>query len=102
MQARAGVDYSHIKDVREQEREIQPLPWGEWEIFPHVIKHKGQRYFRLSSLNGGQKGKVEYYLDGKLVTEEEAKAIALASEFKSKDEKLIVFNLKEENIDSIR
>ena len=99
LQARAGVDYKNIKEVKGAGIEPQKLPWGEWEVFPHIIKHKEARYFRFSHLNGAKK-KVEYLYNGEEITEEQAKALALASEFRSDEP--IVFNVKEENLEEIK
>lgn len=98
VQARAGVNYKNIKEVKEAGVEPQKLPWGEWETFPHIIKHNDTLYFRFSHLNNSKK-KVKYLYNGEEITEDKAKELALASEFRSDEP--IVFNVKEENIESL-
>lgn len=105
-QARAGVNYDNIQNVKEAREsgnlpsQNMGLPWGEWDEFPYTIRHKGSLYYRFSALHNKNSPKsVSYLWNGQEISEEEAKAIALASEFKpSKSE---VFNLKEENIREI-
>lgn len=99
MQARAGVNYANINEVKTAGIEPKELPWGHWKIFPHVIEHNDTNYFRFSRLNGSGE-KVKYVYNGKEITEEEAKELAPSSEFRS--EKPIVFNVKEENLEEIR
>ncbi len=99
---RAGVNYNAINNVQEK-RENGELPavnqglsWGEWEIFPHIIKHKGNRYFRFSTAQNSS-FKREFLMNGKPVELKEIENMILASEKQEKDE-LDVFNVKEENI----
>lgn len=99
---RAGVNYDAMNNVQEKRENgelpvvNQGLPWGEWEIFPHVIKHKTNRYFRFSTA-GNSTFKRQFLLDGEPVEFDSIKEMILASEKTEKDE-LDVFNVKEESV----
>lgn len=74
MVARAGIDFANLAVVREgiasgERGEVQPLPWGEWESFPYVIAHKGERYYRLYPVAGSVPS-VTYMVDGVAVDRE--------------------------------
>lgn len=98
-QARVGVNYDNIATVQEKRAngelpaENQGLPWGEWEVFPYVIAHKGEKYFRCTSIRNNFVSKTEYTRDGFAISKEEAQVAALASEF-STGEPSEVFNIK--------
>lgn len=109
LKLRAGVDYDNMKSVIEgrangtKPAESQGLPWGEWKIFPHVITHKGSDYLRFSRLDGPNHAETRYYLEGKEITKEEAKEIALASEFREGEDAMPdVLTYKAENVLDIR
>jgi len=70
----AGTDYSRLPAVRDaiasgERGEVQPLPWGEWESFPYVIRHKGERYYRLYPV-ADTVLTVTYMVDGEEVSRE--------------------------------
>ena len=96
-QVRVGVSYDNIAAVKEKResgelpKENKGLPWGEWEIYPYVIAHKGERYIRCTAMNGFA-GFVKYYRNSLEITEDEAKAACVASEFGDKSGE--VFNVK--------
>lgn len=74
MVARAGIDFARMATVREgiangERGEVQPLAWGEWESFPYVIAHKGERYYRLYPV-AGSVPTVIYTVDGEEVSRE--------------------------------
>jgi hypothetical protein len=94
----AGVNYANMREVKEAGIVPKKLPYGEWKIFPHVIEHNGQNYYRFSSLTNTKK-RVKYLYNGEEISEEKAQELALASEFKK--ESPIVFNVKEENLEEI-
>ena len=98
-QARVGVDYSNIKEVKSSGREIGKLPYGEWEHFKYTILHNNRRQYRFSRLNDKIAAK-RYFFNNKEISEEKAKELALASEFR--ENPATVFNVKEENIKEIR
>jgi hypothetical protein len=58
---RCGVEYRNLAQVKESGNEPQGLPWGEWEDYPYLITHKGNRYLRLYL---GQSIKTLYFVDG--------------------------------------
>lgn len=103
-QCRVGVTYDNMKAVQEGRAngelpaENAGLPWGEWESFPHVIRHKGERYFRCTSLNNGYRKAPRFYRDGQIITKDEAQAACLASEFRGDDETPLVFTVKVSSI----
>lgn len=88
-----GVNYENREVVREARAdgtapaENAGLPWGEWEVFPYVIAHKGKRYVRLYPVRDGngkpRACKVIYKVDGKAVTRDAVEALCPASEFSS-------------------
>lgn len=98
-QFRVGVDYDNIQSVKDgRENGTLPsanagLPWGEWEIFPFVIHHKGEYYLRCTSSNTTFKSEVRYIQSGVEIDECEAKVVCLASEF-TKGKASDVFNIK--------
>jgi len=105
---RAGIEYDNQAAVQEKREtgELPPenagLPWGEWDQYPYTIKHKGETYFRFSTLNNptsSHKTTYLHYLDPEHpieISEDDAKEMCLASEFYEKS--LDVFTLKEPNI----
>jgi hypothetical protein len=102
---RAGVSYDNIKAVKEK-RENGELPevnqglnWGEWAVFPHLIHHKGEFYFRCNTLPGNIP-KVAYQRNGAIITKEEAQVAALASEFRDHED-TDVFTIKVSSIKEI-
>jgi hypothetical protein len=86
-QSQVGVDYNSKAIVQakresgELPSEPQPLPWGQWEVFPYVIEHKGKRYFRLYNVRNDFVPAVQYYLDGIPVSKSVIAPLCLASEF---------------------
>lgn len=105
-QCRVGVNYDNIAAVKEGRAngelpaENAGLPWGEWAVFPYVIRHtsKGsaqeELYVRCTMLNNGyRKSPVFELADGTVMDREEAMLMALASEFKEGDDNA-VFNIK--------
>lgn len=103
---RAGIDYANLKSVKEgiengERGEVQPLPWGEWEEFPFIIRHtpKGatevKRYVRLYPAvfeNLKAKMEVEYTIDGVPATKEQCVPLCLASAFPEREEPAKCFN----------
>ena len=45
------------------------LPWGEWDVYPHIITHKGTDYARLYVIDGTIN--TTYTVDGEVVTRDE-------------------------------
>ena len=106
-QCRVGVDYDNIKVVQEKREngeiptENAGLPWGQWEIFPYVIEHKGERYFRCTTIRNNFIPKTTYIRDGVEISVEEAQRAALASEFRAGDSS-DVFNIKISSIVDVK
>ena len=104
-QARVGVNYDNLSVVKEKRTvgELpavnQGLPWGEWETFPYVIKHKDERYVRCSVFNGN-KGSAHYFRNGKEISMLEVQADCLASELSEKSGD--VFNVKVSSIRTVK
>jgi hypothetical protein len=102
---RIGVNYDNIGAVKEGRAdgtlpaENAGLPWGEWLVFPYVIGHKGNHYFRCTSVNGNDSciPKVRFLRNGVEISKEEAQVDALASEFSEKEDRE-VFTVKVESI----
>ena len=67
---RTGVEFKNL--AVNEDRETGSLPWGEWEVYPYAIQHKGNRYIRLYL---GNSMKVFYLVDGVKVASQVAKAM---------------------------
>jgi hypothetical protein len=88
-QCRVGVDYNNIANVQAK-REMglapatpQPLPWGKWVLFPYVIEHKGNFYFRCTTMhNANSVHEVNYFQNGKEISREKAQQECTAAEFR--------------------
>lgn len=111
MVVRGGINYDNMAVVQEgRENGNLPsqnsgLPWGTWAEFPLHIEHKGTDYARFypaSGINVATGGEfvpeVTYLVDGIKVTKCEAKALCLASEFPSREEKPLCFTIKADNV----
>lgn len=104
--ARSGVEYDNQKDVQtkrengELPQQNAGLPWGEWEVYPYSIKHKGARYLRFATAKTAKRAPAIYLLDGVPVEADEVKAMCLASEFAKKGD-LDVVSIRESNITGI-
>jgi hypothetical protein len=95
MMVRFGIDYDKIGKVQDKrELGILPsqnagLPWGQWVeeadgSESHFIEHKGNKYLRAYPLSGNIP-KTTYYVDGVEVDKDTAKALCLASEFRTSE-----------------
>ena len=103
--ARLGVDYSHMKSVKETHNLdekgnaiVESLPWGTWDRFPYTISHKGNEYLRVSMIDG-TKFDTTYYRNGKQVTKESIMSDCLKSGFSGKPSTIFTLNIS--NIDEI-
>jgi hypothetical protein len=105
---RTGVNYANLSAVKEaieaEERgEVQPLPKGQtWAVFPWVIKtDKGGELLRITVAEG-QFPKVVYKVNGVEVSKENYESHLVASaRSKERDEPLLVFTIKSENLLSV-
>ena len=105
---RVGCDYDNLAAVKDKREDGElpavnaGLPWGEWLAFPYIIRHKGQHYFRCTSVNGNANcvPKVVWMRAGTVVAKEEILADLAASAKGAHDER-DVFTVKVERIVSI-
>ena len=101
---RLGIDYDNMKAVQEKRANGElpeknaGLTWGEWEVFPYIIKHKESMYLRVAT--SGNKTNTEYFLNGKKVSYEDVEIMLLASEKKNSSDN-DVFTINCENIISL-
>ncbi len=83
---RAGIAHDNravVQDARaagELPAKNAGLPWGEWESFPYVIAHKGERYVRLYPV-ASRVPKVIYRINGKMASKDEVRQVCPVSEF---------------------
>ena len=100
---RLGITYDNINNVKEKREngdlpaENAGLPWGQWELFPYLISHKGNTYLRMTLTNDNPV-KSRYCLNGKTVTYDEIADMLLASEKPKKGKKPDVITVNIENI----
>jgi deoxyribodipyrimidine photolyase-like uncharacterized protein len=102
--ARLGIIYDNISQTvkkrseGELPQENQGLPWGEWELFPYIITHKGQRYLRAYV----DKELIEtiWWFNGIIVKKHEIEEFLLSSEINNKPitDKYLTLVLKEDSI----
>lgn len=75
--ARTGVEYDNVKAVQEKREtgelpeQNAGLPFGEWTVYPYVIRHKGQDYARIYTVKGA-KADVEWYCNGRRINDAQA------------------------------
>lgn len=87
---RAGINYESLSSVQmkretgELPEENQGLPWGEWEIFPYIIKHNDKRYLRLYT-SGDVNSTVQFFKDDEEVSREDVEPYLLSSEKRVSD-----------------
>lgn len=106
MTLRCGIEYDNIAAV-EAKREDGTIPavnpglsWGAYVpgLYPYIIEHKGNLYFRFFTVNNGQRIAPTFVRDGKEITREEAQSACLASEFQEREDTLETITLKVEGI----
>ena len=74
-----GADYADLAEVKGaatgtgtgtgENGATGALPWGEWDVYPHIITHKGTDYARLYVIDGTIS--TVYTVDGEVVTRDE-------------------------------
>lgn len=107
-QCRVGVTYDNIGAVQEKREsgelpaENQGLPWGEWETFPYVIAHKGERYVRCTMLRNNFFRAPVFTVNGETISREDAERMALASEFRKDEDGPDVFNIKLSSVINVK
>ena len=96
---RLGIKYDNQKVVKEKRENgdlpsiNQGLPWGTWEQFPYLIKHKDKRYLRVYRNTANIQPIVQYLRNGKPVSFEDISDQLLKSEKNSKSGDAINVNL---------
>ena len=104
---RMGVNYDHKQAVKTKREvgilpsENQGLPYGQWRMFPYLIKHNDKLQLRVTTAQNTV-FKTQYFKNGQLVEKSEIIDSCLKSETQSSDSQIDVFNLKIENIISIK
>jgi len=82
------------------------LPWGNWEWFPYIIEHNGQRYLRLNPPIDNEKRPIKvssvvtWFLNDTETTYEKIEAYLMASE-KRNDREKSVYNVKIESMNYV-
>lgn len=99
---RSGVNFANLTSVKEgiannERGEVQPLAWGEWVNFPFVIAHKGERFLRLTTVNGA-KSKSVFKVNGVEVNRDEFEKFLVPSARSGAKAATEVFNIKESNL----
>lgn len=99
---RSGVNFANLASTKAEfatgERtEVQPLAWGEWVQFPFVIAHKGERFLRLTTVNG-VKSKSVFKVNGVEVSRDEFEQFLVPSARSDAKAATEVFNIKESNL----
>jgi hypothetical protein len=102
MVLRAGIEYDNIKAViakrldGELPAENAGLSWGAYVpgLYPYIIEHKGELYFRFFTVPNSQKVSPTFVCNGKEITRSEAEVFCLASEFQERETTLETITLK--------
>jgi len=107
MVARLGVNYDNLKQTNEKRdngelpEENAGLPWGEWDIYPFLIKHNNAEYIRMYANKAQIKNK--FFLNGAEVKKADIEQYLLASE-KSKptEDSVLTLSIKADNVIEIK
>jgi len=71
---RTGVEYAAISSVAmrlaAEGREAGDLPWGEWAVYPLIVRNEDEFYLRVAPVPGHTM-KSEYFIDGAPATRED-------------------------------
>ena len=102
---KAGIDYANLGSVKAgiasgERGEVEGLPWGEWELFPFTISHKGERYVRLYPAAQSNQSVTLYKVNGKQVGREVFAGYLTPSEAAKMEssERPACFTIKESNL----
>ena len=99
---RSGISYDNIANVQEMRKSgelpsrNQGLAWGNWEIYPFLIKHRDTRYVRLYPVNGESTSKVTYLMDNNEVEFSDIEQYLKAEE--KREQSRICFTVKLDDI----
>jgi len=100
--ARIGVNYGHIRAIKESGVTPQSLPYGEWKEGEEniIIEHNGKYQVRLTTTgNSKHRGKTAYYLNGKPIEKEALESMDIVvPSYWNRSHSGPVFNVKLENI----
>lgn len=106
--AQVGVNYDNRASVQEAREsgalpaENAGLPWGQWEIFPFIVAHKGAQYLRIYPVSG-RSPRVVYRVNGSIVSPDTVREMALASEFPSAPrEPFTCFTVRADSVTAVR
>jgi hypothetical protein len=58
--AQTGVEFADLSV--NSDRETGALPWGEWSVYPYIVRHKGTDYARLNVIDGTVR--TQYFVNG--------------------------------------
>lgn len=101
MVGRIGIEYDNLGVVKEKRAsgelpsENQGLKWGNYEIYPYLIEHKGNHYLRLyKSTCAIIQPKVTWTLNGGVVYKDEIAPMLLKSEVDSQEGDCFTVNIK--------
>lgn len=104
-----GAEYANLSEVKASKSEATTtsggaaqdgsLPWGEWDVYPHIITHKGQDYARLYVIDGTIK--TIYTVDGEVVTRDEFNTFLTPSAAKAGRPNGGTITVKIENVKSV-
>ena len=89
-----AMDYANLPDVAG--REVKPLKWGEWLLFPLLITHKGNLYARVYPIKATLR--VRFYIDGLEVTREQYVAVMNPSALSTSDGDTFTYTIKMQNL----
>lgn len=102
MVGRIGIEYDNIGAVQEKREngelpaENQGLKWGEFEIYPYLIAHKGNKYVRLyKGTSDKVQPKVVWFKNGQEVEIGEIAPLLLKSELTSSKGDCFVVNAED-------
>ena len=108
MIVRTGVAFENLTSVKlaiaaGERGDVQPLAWGEWEIYPYLITHRGAEYIRVTIDGIPNHASSFYEVDGQPVSRGEFLALltpAKRAEAES-GQRPEVLTIKAENIVSL-
>jgi hypothetical protein len=101
---RSGINYANLAQVKESielglRGDVQSLPWGQWDLFPFIISHKGVEYVRLyPAVFDNLKPTVNWFMNSTPMDFSKLAPYLQASEKKKEDEKPICFTVKAESV----
>ena len=102
---KAGIDFSNLAVTKEgiasgERGEVESLPWGEWESFPFIIRHKGEKYVRLYPASQENQIETKFFVNGRQTYKADFASYLTPSEQKKmySGEKAACFTVKASNL----